>query len=96
LRGAGDTLVPAVVLGVLVWTICVGGSVVVARTWPELGAIGPWAATTLYGVCLGVFLMVRFCLGGWKRIRLHGESSLSKELTVSDKVPGLELIAERP
>lgn len=96
LRGAGDTLVPAIVLAMLVWTVCVGGSFVVAHNWPQYGAIGPWGISIVYGMMLGVFLMLRFIRGGWKQIRLHGEKSPSNERFASDRVPGLELIVENP
>jgi MATE family multidrug resistance protein len=97
LRGAGDTLVPAIVLAVLVWTICVGGSFVVAKTLPEYGVVGPWAITTVYGLLLGAFLMARFSVGRWKSIRLHpGHDPASMPRASSDRVPGLELIAEQP
>lgn len=96
LRGAGDTLVPAIVLAVLVWTVCVGGSFFVARNWPQYGAIGPWGISIVYGMMLGVFLMLRFIRGGWRQIRLHGEKSPSNERFASDRVPGLELIVENP
>jgi len=96
LRGAGDTLVPAIILAVLVWTICVGGSFYVAKHFPQYGAVGPWSITTLYGLCLGAFLLIRFSLGGWKRIKLEHHAVPSNELLRSDKVPGLELLAETP
>jgi len=81
---------------VLVWTISVGGGFVVAKQWPEYGAIGPWAITCFYGLCLGAFLMIRFILGGWKQIRLHTPTAASNPTPCSDKVPGLELIVETP
>lgn len=71
LRGAGDTLVPAIVLAVLVWSICVGGSFVVATWWPQFGPLGPWGISCLYGLLLGVFLMARFARGGWKKIQVE-------------------------
>jgi MATE family multidrug resistance protein len=71
LRGAGDTLVPAVVQTVLVWTIVVGGGVMISRVAPEWGVVGPWTLATFFGACLGVFLLARFLRGRWKQIRLH-------------------------
>ena len=85
LRGAGDTLAPAIVLAALVWTIGVGGGFVVATYRPELGVIGPWAAMTLYGALLGLFLMTRFARGRWKAIRLHGEEAIRRD---ADRLPG--------
>lgn len=73
LRGAGDTLVPAVVQTALVWTIVVAGGVVIARVAPQYGVVGPWTAATVFGACLGLFLLTRFQRGRWKEIRLHGD-----------------------
>jgi MATE family multidrug resistance protein len=70
LRGAGDTLVPAVVLAALVWIVGVAGGYWAAVTWPQHGVVAPWSVMTLYGAILGVFLMGRFLGGRWKRIRL--------------------------
>jgi MATE family multidrug resistance protein len=75
LRGAGDTLVPAVVQTVLVWTIVVGGGVVVSRVAPEWGVVGPWSLATFFGGCLGLFLLTRFQRGAWKQIRLHDDDA---------------------
>ncbi|HEV2295095.1 MAG TPA: MATE family efflux transporter [Tepidisphaeraceae bacterium] len=74
LRGAGDTLVPAVVQTALVWTLVVVGGLVISRMAPEYGVVGPWTAATFFGACLGLFLLMRFQRGRWKQIRLHGES----------------------
>jgi MATE family multidrug resistance protein len=70
LRGAGDTLVPAIVLAALVWGVGLGGGYWAAVTWPQYGVVSPWTVMTLYGALLGVFLMLRFLGGRWKRIRL--------------------------
>lgn len=70
LRGAGDTLVPAIVLAALVWVVGLGGGYWAAVTWPQYGVVSPWTVMTLYGALLGVFLMLRFLGGRWKRIRL--------------------------
>jgi Na+-driven multidrug efflux pump len=59
LRGAGDTLVPAVVTAALCWGITVGLGYFIARTWPHWGVVGPWGAATFYGVVLGVYLLPR-------------------------------------
>jgi MATE family multidrug resistance protein len=71
LRGAGDTLVPAVALFVLCWGITVGGGYAVARLRPDWGLAGPWTMATLYGVILGVFMLLRFTRGRWRSIRLE-------------------------
>jgi multidrug resistance protein, MATE family len=70
LRGAGDTLVPAIMTATMCWLITVFGGYFVARTWPKIGPVGPWVAAALYGVILGVFLLVRFRRGKWRSIRL--------------------------
>jgi multidrug resistance protein, MATE family len=70
LRGAGDTLVPAIATGVLCWGMAVIGAYAVAKYAHWLGPAGPWAAATLYGITLGVFMYGRFTAGGWRRIHL--------------------------
>lgn len=71
LRGAGDTLVPAVAQGVLVWAMVVGGAGLMVRYAPQYGPAGPWTLATLFGAILGVYLLIRFNRGGWKSIQLH-------------------------
>lgn len=72
LRGAGDTLVPAIVLAALVWVVGLGGGYLAAVAYPQYGVVAPWTVMTLYGALLGVFLMARFVGGRWKSIRLAG------------------------
>ncbi|MGB7161253.1 MAG: MATE family efflux transporter [Tepidisphaeraceae bacterium] len=76
LRGAGDTLVPAIVQAGLVWTIVVGGGALAARYAPAYGVVGPWTLATIFAAILGVFLLMRFQRGGWKRIRLQDGAEL--------------------
>jgi MATE family multidrug resistance protein len=70
LRGAGDTLVPALFTGIMCWSITVFGSRWVATTWPQMGPIGPWISASCYGMILGTFILLRFKRGRWKRIEL--------------------------
>jgi MATE family multidrug resistance protein len=70
LRGAGDTLVPAVVQTALMWTIIVLGGGLAARFAPQWGVAGPWTLATIFGAILGLFLAIRFQRGGWMQIRL--------------------------
>jgi len=70
LRGAGDTLRPAVVMTTLCWTVSVAGGYAVARWTPGLGFGGPWYMGCLYGVLVGVYMLVRFVGGQWRDIRL--------------------------
>ena len=70
LRGAGDTLVPAIVTGTLCWVITVFISRMIAVTWPQWGPIGPWISASAYGMIVGVFIVTRFARGRWKRIEL--------------------------
>ena len=70
LRGAGDTLRPAVVMATLCWTVSVAGGYAVAMWAPTLGLGGPWYAGCLYGVLVGVYMWVRFVGGKWREIRL--------------------------
>ena len=77
LRGAGDTLVPAVVTGVLCWTITVGVGRLIADRLPRLGPPGPWTAATAYGMIVGTFICVRFARGKWR-----ARSVVSRPLSV--------------
>lgn len=75
LRGAGDTLVPAVATAVLCWGITVLGGRAIAEHFPQFGPAGPWTAATAYGVLLGIFIYVRFVRGGWRSIELSPPAS---------------------
>ena len=89
LRGAGDTLVPALATGMLCWGITVFGGYVIARTWPAAGPAGPWAAATLYGMLIGSYIYLRFRRGGWRSIRLEQASSPAR-VSVSVRAPLVE------
>lgn len=90
LRGAGDTLVPAIATGVLCWGITVFGGYGVARSFPEFGPVGPWTAATVYGVILGLFIYLRFRRGAWRRIHLERESD-ADTVPASDDAPEVSL-----
>lgn len=79
LRGAGDTLVPAVATMGLCWGITVFGGYAIARVFPRFGPAGPWLLATGYGVILGVFMYRRFKRGGWREIRLGGVSNVGAD-----------------
>jgi len=85
LRGAGDTLVPAVATATLCWGITVLGGFTVSRTKPEWGPGAPWVLATIYGALLGVFILMRFARGKWQSIRLESGPS-------SDKVSGFAVV----
>jgi MATE family multidrug resistance protein len=87
LRGAGDTFVPAIVTGVLCWSMTVLGGYLVAQRAPQLGPAGPWYVATAYGAILGVFMLVRFMRGGWRSIHLERPAA-------SDTVPNLNVAVE--
>jgi MATE family multidrug resistance protein len=70
LRGAGDTLVPAVVMGITCWTISVFGGWVVAKWAPEWNPAGPWVMGCVYGAMVGIFMVARFRGGKWRGIRM--------------------------
>ncbi len=73
LRGAGDTLVPALVTAVMCWMMVVGLAYAVAKLWPELTLAGPWTIATVYGVLLGIYMRLRFHRGAWRAIRIDRE-----------------------
>jgi MATE family multidrug resistance protein len=74
LRGAGDTIVPAIVTACLCWGTIVFLGLGLANWFPHWGAAGPWTAATLYGMILGIFVAYRFRAGKWKTIRLEPDS----------------------
>lgn len=87
LRGAGDTFVPALVVGSLCWVLTVGGGYLMARHFKEeFGVVGPWLAAMAYGVVVGLFLMLRFRSGKWRDIRLDAPSE-------SANLPGFDVAA---
>jgi len=83
LRGAGDTLVPAVVSNILCWSLVVGAAGAAARLKPEWGIVGPWSFATFYGSLLGVFLMIRFSRGKWMKIHLDDSNKTRESDTFS-------------
>ena len=70
LRGAGDTLVPAVVTALLCWVSIVGLGSVVAEYRPQWGVAGPWTIAAIYGLVLGLYMYLRFRRGRWQSIQL--------------------------
>jgi len=85
LRGAGDTLWPAVVGGTLAWVVMVGGSAVVATLRPEWGSVGPWIFATLFVISVGTAFATRWRLGVWESIDVIGRPA--KGVTVFEVVP---------
>jgi MATE family multidrug resistance protein len=71
LRGAGDTFVPALATGILCWGITVFGGYFVSRHFPQWGPGGPWTIATIYGVILGIFMLVRFRRREWSALPGH-------------------------
>jgi len=78
LRGAGDTFVPAVATAVLCWTIAVLGGYATAKLRPQWGPTGPWTVASIYGLILGIFMIVRFQRGKWKAINLDRADAFAK------------------
>jgi MATE family multidrug resistance protein len=73
LRGAGDTFIPGIVTAGLCWGLMVFGGYVMARRFPQLSVVGPWIAASVYGISLGLFMLIRFQRGKWRAIHLETE-----------------------
>lgn len=71
LRGAGDTLWPAVVAPTAAVVVMLGGGWCAARFFPEAGAVGPWLALTGYVMVLAAAFAGRFVCGPWEGIKLE-------------------------
>jgi multidrug resistance protein, MATE family len=88
LRGAGDTLVPAVATGVLCWTIMFGAGYWISVHRTQWGPFGPWMAGLVYAAILGLLLWARFRSGGWRSIHLEDqEADPNAAGLISDAVP---------
>jgi multidrug resistance protein, MATE family len=96
LRGAGDTAVPATVTGVLCWGVVVFGGYGIARGYPQLGPLGPWAAALAYGAVLGMFMFTRFRRGGWRRIRLENDSITTPSAASNVEFASTTVTASQP
>ncbi len=70
LRGAGDTLWPALALIIYSVVVLVGGGWAMITWLPELKSLGPWLATTLYVVFLGVTMKIRWNQGRWRHVNI--------------------------
>jgi MATE family multidrug resistance protein len=80
LRGAGDALVPAVLVLALSWLVFMplAHSLTFApgQGWfeflPQLGwgAVGGWVAVVIYLMLLGVVMFVRWRSGAWLKITI--------------------------
>lgn len=68
LRGAGDTLVPAMIQSCLAVTLMIGCGFWITWMFPEWESNGPWLAITLYIVLLGLLLGDRWRRGQWEKI----------------------------
>lgn len=73
LRGAGDTKMPALIMGVCCWTVFICGGYALARFVPQWGIDGPWSMCALYIIVVGLALMWRWYGGRWRAIRLFAD-----------------------
>ncbi|MBC8108943.1 MAG: hypothetical protein H7Z14_20325, partial [Anaerolineae bacterium] len=84
LRGAGDTFVPAIITAVLCWGLMVGGGYISARYFKQFSVAGPWAAAFVYGVILGIWMLVRFQRGKWRTIHLEHSKAPDESNRLTD------------
>jgi MATE family multidrug resistance protein len=79
LRGAGDTFVPSVFFAVSHWVVIVGGGWLVARTFPQLGSVGPWMAASVLIIVTAVFLWWRWHGRAWMKLDLFKADNLGRD-----------------
>lgn len=60
LRGAGDTIFPAILWLVLSWGICVAGGYAAATYYSQAGPRGPWLMAAIYICVLGIANLLRW------------------------------------
>jgi multidrug resistance protein, MATE family len=72
LRGAGDTLFPAVACATLSWGIMVGGGLLMAERYRHLGIRAPWSFAAAYVIVIGLVLWMRWRIGRWERLDAIG------------------------
>ena len=72
MRGAGDTLWPAVAGAVLAWGVMIAGGVAIAHYWPGLESRGPWIAAVVYIVGSGIMFWSRWIRGRWEHLDVIG------------------------
>jgi len=70
LTGAGDTVWPGLVNVISSWTFIVGGGFAFAIFWPQLESIGPWIASAMFIISVGIAFFFRWRAGGWRKIKL--------------------------
>ncbi|MDP9173751.1 MAG: MATE family efflux transporter [Planctomycetota bacterium] len=87
LRGAGDTLVPTLVMAVLCWSISIAGGYAVVKWVPSMGVGGPWLMGCVYGAILGIYMIVRFNRGRWRDIHLDTNANSNVELASATLAP---------
>jgi len=83
LRGAGDTVWPAVVSGAGSIIVLGFGGLLIARLVPSLGATGPWMAATLSIVAVGLATAWRFTHGRWMAIDLFKHRTVQAQMTAA-------------
>ncbi|MDA1007883.1 MAG: MATE family efflux transporter [Planctomycetota bacterium] len=76
LRGAGDTVWPAVVTVFWSWSLIVGLGWYFVEFHPQWGSIGPWIGASLYISAIGLTLWWRFHRGHWRTIQLVRPTSV--------------------
>ena len=90
LRGAGDTLVPAVFFIISGWLIIVCGGWLIVTACPQLGSLGPWLTSSGLIVITGLFLWWRWRGRAWMKINLL-DDPLSEPAVNEEPVEGVAL-----
>ncbi len=96
LRGAGDTVIPGLVVIISSWVIKIGGGLLMLQIAPGLGPSGPWVALCVHGVVVSTILAIRWQLGAWRHRDLVGRAEPVSEVRAAEAEPVLPAITVRP
>lgn len=77
LRGAGDTVWPAMIGIFYALFVFLLGGWWLSENMPQYASLGPWAAGAAYIILLGITMWLRYMTGAWEKIELLGDVAVA-------------------